>query len=200
MVNVTKLVPKSQRAAYTGTKMGAAEQSRLMADLIEDCASGDRAAFRHFYDLSCRYVFGVALAVLRDREVASEVVQETYVRIWKRAGQFKAGGGNPMSWVGSITRNCAIDRLRSDRSRGFVEFSDKVPDIAGEVDETGQTLDSMVVRRLLNDLRPDYRRALLLCYFQGYNYNELATVLDIPVGTAKSWVRRGLAALKEAME
>ena len=60
-------------------------------------------------------------------------------------------------------------------------------------------LDSMVIRQLLDDLRPEYRRAILLCYFQGYSYNELATVLDVPVGTAKSWVRRGLAALKEAM-
>lgn len=198
-MGVTKLVPRSQRTVRAGGKMGTAEQSRKLADLLEACARADRVAFRSFYDLSSRYVFGVTLAILRDREVASEVAQETYVRIWRRAHQFDPNGGNPLSWIGSIARNCAIDRLRSDRARGFVEFSDRVPDIAGGDDPATQMLDSMVIRRLLDDLRPEYRRALLLCYFQGYSYNELATVLDVPIGTAKSWVRRGLAALKEAM-
>ena len=198
-MGVTKLVPKSQRSGGVGTKMGAAEQSRIMADLLAACAAGDRSAFRRFYDLSSRYVFGVVLAVLRDREMAAEVAQETYVRIWKRAGQFDAECGNPLSWTGSVARNCAIDRLRAERARGFVEYSDEVPDVVRNSDPAAQTLDSMVIRRLLMDLRPEYRQALLLCYFQGYTYIELANVLDVPVGTAKSWVRRGLAAMKEAM-
>lgn len=179
--------------------MGTAEQSRVMADLLSACAEGDRLAFRRFYDLSSRYVFGVVLAILRDRDMAADVAQETYVRIWKRAGQFKSSCGNPMSWIGSIARNCAIDRLRAERARGFVEYSDDVPDVISNPDPASQTLDSMVIRRLLQDLRPEYRQALLLCYFQGYTYIELASVLDIPVGTAKSWVRRGLAAMKEAL-
>lgn len=179
--------------------MGTAEQSRLIAELLTQCAAGDRIAFRRFYDVSSRYVFGVVLGILRDREIASEVAQETYVRIWKRAGHFRADCGNPLSWIGSIARNCAIDRLRSERARGFVQFSDEVPDIGGDPDPAGTTLDTLVIRKLLDELRPEYRQALLLCYFQGYTYIELASVMDIPVGTAKSWVRRGIAALKEAM-
>ena len=179
--------------------MGTAEQSRVMAELLSACAEGDRLAFRRFYDLSARYVFGVVLAILRDREMAAEVAQETYVRIWKRAGQFQSACGNPLSWTGSIARNCAIDRLRAERARGFVEFTDTVPDVVNTPDPAAQTLDSMVIRRVLHDLRPEYREALLLCYFQGYTYIELASVMDVPVGTAKSWVRRGLAAMKEAM-
>jgi RNA polymerase sigma-70 factor (ECF subfamily) len=179
--------------------MGAAEQSRILAELLDACAAGDRAAFRRFYDLSARYVFGLVLAILKDREMANEVAQEAYVRIWRRAGQFKPGSGSPLAWAGSVARNCAIDRLRSERARGFVEFSDQVPDIGGDPDPAARTIDAMVVRRLLENLRPDYRQALLLCYFQGYTYAELARVLDVPEGTAKSWVRRGLAALKGAM-
>lgn len=198
-MGVTKLVPRSQLNGGVGVKMGTAEQSRLLSELLEACAEGDRAAFRKFYELSSRYVFGVTLAILRDREIASEVAQETYVRIWKRAGQFRTNCGNPLSWIGSIARNCAIDRLRSERARGFVEYSDEVPDIGGSPDPAAQTLDSLVIRRLMEDLRPEYRKALLLCYFQGYTYLELASVMDVPLGTAKSWVRRGLAALKEAM-
>ncbi|MEL6463986.1 MAG: RNA polymerase sigma factor [Pseudomonadota bacterium] len=179
--------------------MGAAEQSRVLAELLIACAAGDRAAFRRFYDVSSRYVFGVVLGILRDREIASEVAQETYVRIWKRAGHFHAECGSPLPWIGSIARNCAIDRLRSERARGFVQFSDEIPDISGDPDPASTTLDTMVIRKLLDDLRPEYRQALLLCYFQGYTYIELASVMDVPVGTAKSWVRRGIAALKEAM-
>ncbi len=198
-MGVTKLVPRSQQHGGVRAKMGTAEQSRLIADLLIKCADGDRAAFRRFYDVSSRYVFGVVLGILRDREIASEVAQETYVRIWKRAGHFQADCGNPLSWIGSIARNCAIDRLRSERARGFVQFSDEVPDISGDPDPAGTTLDTMVIRKLLGELRPEYRQALLLCYFQGYTYIELASVMDVPVGTAKSWVRRGIAALKEAM-
>ena len=131
--------------------------------------------------------------------MASEVAQETYVRIWKQAGQFRQGQGNPLSWAGSVARNCAIDRLRSERARGFVEYSDNVPDYSTDPDPASRTLDAMMIHRLMEDLRPEYRRALLLCYFQGYSYVELERVLDVPVGTAKSWVRRGLAALKEAI-
>lgn len=199
MAEVTRLVPKSQNTSGGTKKPGVAEQSRIMASLLEACAQGDRQAFKRFYDVSSRYVFGVVLAILKDREMAAEVAQETYVRIWKRAGQFKADGGNPLSWTGSVARNCAIDRLRAERARGFVEFSDQVPDVVDNPDPETQHLDSMVIRRLLKDLRPEYRQALLLCYFQGYTYIELASLLDVPVGTAKSWVRRGLAAMKEAM-
>ncbi|MGV6848191.1 MAG: RNA polymerase sigma factor [Marinibacterium sp.] len=179
--------------------MGTAEQSRIMADLLADCADGDRAAFRRLYDLSSRYVFGVVMAILKDRDMAADVAQEAFVRMWNRAGQFKTGCGNPLSWIGSIARNAAIDRLRAERARGFVEYSDDVPDVVTNADPSAHTLDSMVVRRLLQDLRPEYRKALLLCYFHGYTYIELASVLDVPVGTAKSWVRRGLAAMKEAL-
>lgn len=198
-MGVTKLVPRSQQHGGARAKMGTAEQSRLIADLLIKCAGGDRAAFRRFYDVTSRYVFGVVLGILRDREIAGEVAQETYVRIWKRAGHFKADCGNPLSWVGSIARNCAIDRLRSERARGFVQFSDEVPDISSDADPASTTLDTIVIRKLLSELRPEYRQALLLCYFQGYTYVELASVMDVPVGTAKSWVRRGIAALKDAM-
>lgn len=199
-MTVTKLVPKSKREREATGRMCSTEQSRMMSALLADCASGDRAAFRRFYDLSSRYVFGVVLGILGDRDLASEVAQETYIRIWRRAEQFDAKVGNPLSWTGAIARNCAIDRLRSERARGFVKFTDEVPDIACEVDLAEQNMDALMVQRLLASLRPEYRKALLLCYFQGYTYVELASVLDVPVGTAKSWVRRGLAAFKDAMQ
>ncbi|WP_299783228.1 RNA polymerase sigma factor [uncultured Roseobacter sp.] len=199
-MGVTKLVPAPDAEKRKARTMAATEQCRQLAQLLAACAEGDRAAFRRFYDLSARYVFGVVLSIMRDHDLAKEVAQEAFVRMWKRAHQYHPESGNPLSWIGTIARNCAIDRLRSERTRGFVEFTDDVPELSDQTDPATQTLDSLVIRRLMADLRPEHRKALMLCYFQGYTYIELASVMNIPVGTAKSWVRRGLAALREAME
>lgn len=199
-MGVTRLVPASECERSETRPMAATEQCRQLAQSLAACAEGDRAAFRRFYDLSARYVYGVVLSIMRDHDLAKEVAQEAFVRMWKRADQYRPESGNPLAWIGTIARNCAIDRLRSERTRGFVQFTDEVPDFADPSDPTTQTLDSMVIQRLMADLRAEHRKALMLCYFQGYTYIELASVMDIPVGTAKSWVRRGLAALREAME
>lgn len=179
--------------------MGKSCQSEDLPRLLEACALGDRAAFRELYTLSARYVFGISLSMLKDKDIASDVAQETFVRIWKRAGQFTNTSGNAKAWIGAIARNCAIDRLRSERARGFVQFVDELPEFDDGSDHAARSLDAMVLREHLSALRPEYRNALLLSYFQGYTYQELASVLGVPEGTAKSWVRRGLAALKEAM-
>ncbi len=179
--------------------MGQADQSEKLSHLLEACATGDRTAFRELYDLSARYVFGISIGMLKDKDIARDVAQETFVRIWKRAGQFGKEAGNPKAWIGAIARNCAIDRLRSERARGFVQFVDELPDFDDQSDHVAHSLDALVLREQLNALRPEYRKALLLCYFQGYSYRELASILHVPEGTAKSWVRRGLASLREAM-
>jgi RNA polymerase sigma-70 factor (ECF subfamily) len=168
--------------------------------LIEACANEDRAAFRRLYDLSSRFVFGVVKAILRDAGMAEDVAQEVYVTIWKRAESFDVDRGNPLAWMAAIARNRAIDRLRAERARGFVRYTDEVPDIAGNDQPTELTVDAIAVRRVMADLRPEFRNAVLLTYFQGYTHSELAGVMNVPVGTAKSWVRRGLASLKEALE
>jgi RNA polymerase sigma-70 factor (ECF subfamily) len=122
------------------------------------------------------------------------------VSIWQRAESFDAKKGNPLAWMAAIARNRAIDRLRSERARGFVIATDELPELAGNDPPAGFAVEAVALRRALNDIRPEFRKALLLSYFKGYTHTELAGALDVPVGTAKSWVRRGLAALKEALE
>ena len=176
------------------------ERRRQIAELIGACAAGDRPAFRRLYDLSSRFVCGIILAILRDNEMVAEVAQEVYVSIWQRAGSFDDETRNPLAWIAAIARNRAIDRLRAERARGFIVATDEVPDIAGDDPPAGLLVEAVAARRALADLRPEFRRALLLSYFKGYTHTELARALDVPVGTAKSWVRRGLAALKVALE
>jgi RNA polymerase sigma-70 factor (ECF subfamily) len=197
---VTHLTPSSERDPSRASAAAEAERRRRMAGLIADCADGDRPAFRQLYELSSRFVFGIVRAVLRDGDAAAEVAQEVYVSIWQRAESFDAKKGNPLAWMAAIARNRAIDRLRSERARGFVIATDELPELASNDPPAGFAVEAVALRRALDDIRPEFRKALLLSYFKGYTPTELAGALDVPVGTAKSWVRRGLAALKEALE
>jgi RNA polymerase sigma-70 factor, ECF subfamily len=200
----TRLIPSSkrdrQRAGHPPRWRADDDHRRRLTELIGACAVGDRLAFRRLYDLSSRFVCGIILAILRDKEMVAEVAQEVYVSIWQRAASFDDEKRNPLAWIAAIARNRAIDRLRAERARGFIIATDEVPDIAGDDPPAGLLVEAIAVRRALTNLRPDFRRALLLSYFKGYTHTELASALDVPVGTAKSWIRRGLAALKEAIE
>ncbi len=200
MAVVKHLTPIAERDHGRPMKCKKLEQRRRLTGLLEACGKGDRAAFRRLYDLSVNFVFGVVRAILRDKDIAEEVAQEVYVSIWRRAGSFDTEKGNPLAWMAAIARNKAIDRLRAERARGFIYFSDNVPDIASETVPADIAADSIAVRQVLDDLRPEFRQALLLTYFQGYTHTELADVMNVPVGTAKSWVRRGLNALKEGLQ
>ena len=200
IVGVTKLVPASEIEKDDIKRMAANKKCQQLSRLLLACSEGDRGAFRRLYDLSARQIYGIVFSITRDRETANEVAQETFVRIWRRSHQYNADGGSALSWISTIARNCAVDRIRSERARGFIEYTDELPEIAETVDRTSHTLECLVVHQHLNEIRPEYKKALLLCYFHGYTYDELAAILDVPTGTAKSWVNRGLASLRKRMQ
>ena len=181
-------------------RSGLAQDPERLRSLIEAAGGGDRQAFRQLYALSSRYLFGLVLAVLHRREMAEEVLQEAYVTIWQRASSYDRNKGSPMAWLSTIARNKAIDRLRAERARGFVSFTDEVPDIAIDFDPETASTDAITIGRILTEMKAEYRDALILSYFRGYTHAELAKALGVPLGTAKSWVRRGLAAVKQALE
>lgn len=172
-----------------------------LAGLLAETGQGDRAAFREVYALTSSKIFGVVLFILRDRGMAEEVAQEVYVSVWRRAASYDPDRGNPLGWMTVIARNRAIDRLRAERARGFVSYADRLPEPESEhSDPVGLTIDSLALRTGLSEMKPEYRKALMLTYFNGYSNSELAAFLKVPVGTAKTWVRRGLIALREALE
>lgn len=179
---------------------GLSRDSASLAAMLTACASDDRKAFRDLYAATASKVFGIVCMVIYDRAVAEEVTQEVYLQIWRRAKTFDPATGHPMAWIASIARNKAIDRLRADRSRGFVAFSNEVPEIADHRNGQDARAEVLAIQKGLAQLRPEYRDILLLAYFQGYTQEEAATALGIPVGTAKTWLKRGLTALREAME
>ncbi|ESQ90304.1 hypothetical protein ABAC460_09115 [Asticcacaulis sp. AC460] len=169
--------------------------------LVESVAKGDKPALKSLYNLMSGRLFSVLLRMVRQRDVAEDLLQDVFVTVWRKAHQFDSRRGNAEVWLFSITRRKAIDRLRISRRETVGAFED----VAGMERETdiyvgiGNTENYISVRKCLKELRPDVHRALQLCYVFGLTHEELAEEMQVPVGTAKSWVRRGLAQLKESL-
>ena len=177
-----------------------ADNSVDINELIARVANGDQAAFRLIYASAGPRLFAIALRMLRQREEAEEILQEAFVRIWERSHQFDPAKGMGSAWLATIARHCALDRLRKP-GRGAVAFDEAV---VSEIDahvakvqgSDGQAVD---LKRCLTAMRRDYRDAVVLAYVHGMTHEELAVQLGKPVGTIKSWVRRGLDQLKDCM-
>lgn len=169
--------------------------------LLAACADGDAGAFRVLYRATSATLYGIARRIVRRDDWAADVVQEGYWRIWRHAGEYNPGRGAAMTWMMSIVRHAALDRLRAAR-REHEEFRDVIPE---EIpDESGDGLTGAErardVRTCLEGLDPAPRRAILLAYYYGYSHSELAHSLAAPVGTVKSWIRRGMSRLAACLE
>jgi RNA polymerase sigma factor (sigma-70 family) len=179
-----------------------AARARLVEALV---ATGreDRTAFRTLYDLTSAKLFGVILRICNDRAAAEEVLSDVYLTIWKRAGAFEPGRASPSSWLATIARNRAIDWRRSARRAPSTPL-DEAPDIA---DDRANAIDTMLqdesaraLHLCLDSLDEKQRSAIRTAFFDGLTYAELAERDSVPLGTMKSWVRRGLLRLKDCLD
>lgn len=174
---------------------GAAELSALLAR----AADGDRLAFRDFYDRTSAKLFGIILRILIERGEAEDVLQEVFVTIWRKAAEFDPSRASPVTWTATIARNRAIDRLRARGSRPSAPL-DEAADVRDESPSADTIIDSgresARIHAALAALEPRHAAAIRSCYFEGTTYEALAEREGIPVGTLKSWVRRGLVRMK----
>jgi RNA polymerase sigma-70 factor (ECF subfamily) len=183
---------------------GASVRSALSVDLVAELgqvAGGDRDAFRRVYDQAGPRMFAICLRMMGSRDLAEDVMQEVFVRVWERSWQYDPGRGEAMAWLSTLTRNCALDRLRRT-PRAHVAIDEGVTE---EVEASLAQLQpepnmGRDLRRCLMAMREDYRSAVVLAYVNGFTHDELAERLGKPVGTVKSWVRRGLGQLRECMD
>lgn len=166
------------------------------------CARRDRQALRRLYDEEAGRLVAVAERIVRRREIAEDVVHDAFVQIWQKAKTYEPDRGSARGWVYAIVRNRALNVIRDGRRLDLVDDQiletmrdgeAVVSDAYAQLDETSR------LRRCLEGLEPERRQCLLLAYVAGYTHGEIAGALRVPLGTAKSWVRRGLAALKECM-
>ncbi|MGE5539350.1 MAG: sigma-70 family RNA polymerase sigma factor [Gemmatimonas sp.] len=170
--------------------------------LVGLVARRDRQAFEALYQRTAAALLGVAVLILRRRDVAEEVLQEAFVRVWQRAGDFDPALGSARTWITTIVRHLAIDRHRRDaRLMPLPDGIDERPDPSP--DPMQAAIDSQDARRLrdcLDALEDGPRRAITLAYYNGLTHDELAAQLAAPLGTVKSWVRRGLLRLRGCLD
>ena len=169
-----------------------------LAQLLQRCAAQDPAAFRQLYDKTSPILFARLLRMLRRRSVAEEVLQDVYVRIWQRAAQFEMGRGKPLAWMVTIARYCAIDLIR--RERVSLVSDDALEEVADESgSEPGAFDKPNNFDFCIGQLNENTRKCLTLAFVEGRSHDEIARVTANPLGSVKSWIRRGLMALKECL-
>lgn len=175
-----------------------------VAALLEDVARGDRAAFETLYRSTSSALLGICVRVLSDRNEAEDVLQDVYVTVWGKAAQFDGSRARAMAWLGSIARHRAIDRLRhlpSPALRAPIEVIESTADAAptpamlAETDTERARLDDC-----LQQLEPQRQTLIRTAFFDGATYDELASRSGSPLGTVKSWIRRGLLQLRACLE
>lgn len=165
-------------------------------------AGGDNAAFESLYRATSAKLFGICLRVIPQRAEAEEVLQEVFMAIWRKAEQFDAKRASAMTWLSMMTRNKAIDRLRSNAGasqRSAIELDElESEESAVDTAETAQNQERIEV--CLDELEATRRTLVRTAFFDGATYEELAERSGNPLGTVKSWIRRSLIKLKACLE
>lgn len=172
------------------------------AALLGRVALGETDAFSHFYDRHAAVVFGLVLRVVRNRAMAEEVTQEVFVEVWQQATRFDAQRGTPRGWLTTMAHRRAIDRVRSEeagRRRDENDNARKAVSDPEPVDLVIDHLDRERVRAALGELSELQRQAIEAAYFGGYTYQQVAQLLSIPEGTAKTRIRDGLIRLRDTL-
>ena len=180
--------------------------SELM-DLLDRIAAQDDAALKRLYERTSSQLFGLALRIVRNRDAAEDVLQEAFLTIWRGAGSYRASLSPPMAWMGLIVRSRALDLLRrrsADRAHLTHELDDEMAhgiegDSPNPMDTTQASEQAFALHQCLGRLENKQREVVSLAYLRDLSHGELAEQLRLPLGTVKTWIRRGLDQLRNCM-
>jgi len=178
---------------------GANEARERLATALERVAKGDRAALRDVYTSTSSKLFGVCLRILPDRQEAEDVLQEAYLTVWRKAGSFDRKRASPITWLVTLTRNRAVDRLRAKRPIASepIELASEVADDSPAADRLIEAdQDAARLAACMGELAPNEGALIRAAFFQGSSYPELAARVAEPLGTIKSRIRRALMKLR----
>jgi len=180
------------------------ERRERLAGLLAGCARRHEKDLEELYGLYSAQLYGVLLRILRIEAIAEEALQESFVKIWEKADSYSPAAGSPMAWMNSIARHQALDVLRQRRSRENFEAADT----AGWIDATPDaskplhemSADAQLLLRCLDKLPEAARDCIVKAYCEGYSHDELSADTKVPLGTVKSWIRRGLVTLRKCVD
>lgn len=179
------------------------DDSAQLAVLLEGCAARDPRALEALYRLTSPRLLGCLCRILHRRALAEEALQDVFLQVWNRANQFDAHRGRPWVWLLSMARYRAIDILRRERADATdpMLLAETHEDATRVPDDHGESADSVaVLERCLAQLGPAERDSIRLAFLSGRSHSEVARALNRPLGSVKSWIRRGLAALRQCIE
>ena len=169
--------------------------------LLSATAQGDRLAFEELYKHTAGKLYAVSLQMLRRRELAEDAVQEAFVRIWHNAGEYQQEKGSVLTWMTTIVRYRALDMLRATKSRRESdEDVEEAEDENNPEKELYTERDRVLIDRCMALLEGQQREMIQLAYFRGFTHAEVCTHTGSPLGSVKTWIRRGLERLKKCIE
>lgn len=201
------LRPVPDGVPFEGTPSGDSQTgdgtAAKLASLIQRASKGDEVAFAELYDATSARAYGLALRVVRNPAQAEEVVQEAYLNAWRTSSRFDPARGSATGWLLTIVHRKSVDRVRSaeaSTNRDAIYHRESQPvEHDSTVEAAHASLDAQRVRGAVATLTGVQREAVELAFFGGYTHTEVATMLDVPVGTAKTRIRDGLIRLRDAM-
>jgi RNA polymerase sigma-70 factor (ECF subfamily) len=173
-----------------------------LEELLRAAANGDKAAFSAVYDATSAKLFAVAIRILRRPDLAEDVLQDVYLKVWDAASNYRAELGSPIGWMVAITRNRAIDVLRKRTETGVEDEKDggdRADDAPDPFELTAQSHKLKALLGCMGKLNAQQRQCLLMAYYYGYTHEEIAERMSKPVGTVKSWIRRSLVKVQECL-
>ncbi|MGG5171791.1 ECF RNA polymerase sigma factor SigK [Pseudarthrobacter sp. J1738] len=172
-------------------------------ELIRLVALGDEAAFSELYDAVSARVYGLVRRVVRDPSQSQEVTQEVFLDVWTQAVRFDADRGKAMSWILVIAHRRAVDRVRASQASQERDLREGAKEYQASYDDVADTVESNLeaerVQQALETLTASQQEAIRLAYYGGYTHQEVAQLLDIPVGTAKTRIRDGMIKLRDRL-
>lgn len=174
---------------------------------LQACAAGDRSALQSLYQHEGRYLLGVALRIVRQRQQAEDVLHDAFLNIWSKASSFDAELGSGRGWIYSVTRNLAFNAVRNGaREVSVDEETAEALDARHSLDAHAQMADAFEIgvnlgrlQHCLSRLEPARRNCILYAYIDGCSHGEIAERTQTPLGTVKAWIRRGMGTLRECM-
>ncbi len=196
----------SLRVVYWGRFLsGMSDESKAaggsLDSLLSRCGAGDRIAFRELYDLQAARLYGQALRLTRQPQLAADAVHDAFLQVWQRSSRFDPARGRAEAWLTSLLRYRAIDILRKRGRENYgVEPSDAPDPGPDPLAQLASSAEGSELLRCLGELEEGQRRVVLMAFVDGLSHSELATRLQAPLGTVKSWVRRALLGLRRCLE
>ena len=177
-----------------------------LVSLLTAVSRGDQRAFAELYTATSSHLFGLLLRMLRRRDWAEEALQDSFLKVWQKAETYAPEKGAPLTWLMTVARYRALDLLRMKRPEvEMPEEGDTPPMLLADLAESPEdrAVEREGIGRLsecMRGLQDEQKRCVLLAYYEGYTHQELAQSMQAPLGTVKSWVRRGLARLRDCLE